>query len=106
MHLLENIKRKKENQQFDLLERIPFDIESDENFADNEDNDDYSFDNEDNDNWLDEKESEEDNDTSSVIEIFDNSFNRTGGYVSHGEGITTEALDLSPWQFKHLKFDQ
>ena len=81
----------------DVLEHIPFQLDSDDNFADHEDNDEEF-------EW--EPTSDEGDRSSgmgSVIPVCDTSFNQQGGYVSHGEGITTEALDLEPWQFENYK---
>ena len=99
MQLLEKKKREQEENIIDVLEHIPFDVDSDENFADNEDNDDFSFENEEDEEEF--KVESEENDTS-IIEVCDKSFTRDGGYVSHGEGITTGALDIPPWQFNNV----
>jgi len=96
--LLEKKKREQKDNIIDLLEHIPFDVDSDENHADNEDNDEFSVDYEEEDEDF--KESEE-NDTS-IIAVCDKSFTHDGGYVSHGEGITTGALDIPPWQFNNV----
>ncbi len=100
MQLLEKKKREQEENIIDVLEHIPFDIDSDDNFADYEDNDEFSLDLEKEELEEEFKESEE-NDTS-IIEVCDKSFTRDGGYVSHGEGITTGALDIPPWQFNNV----
>ncbi len=71
-------------------------FEEDLALADSEDNDTYDDDND----W---QESEESVDDADKIQVMDDSFNRDGGYISHGGGIQVVNLDIPPWQFDNME---
>ena len=78
---------------------MPFGCDSDCNEADNEDNSSYLSEEENEMCALfeqDEDSFNEDEDLNAV-NVMDTSFNRDGGYVSHGEGISVSTLDIPPW---------
>jgi len=78
---------------------MPFGCDSDDNEADQEDNSNYlsEEENELNEMFENDNDSFDEDEDIFDVDIMDTSFNRDGEYVSHGNGISVQTLDIPPW---------